>query len=128
MAFVGTVVYNIMHNRPWNDNLWHNMLVGGITTSIGALATLALAEVMPVVVAVVIVAVAGTIILNLINGQRWDKGILVNAIIAILLALAGEAAMPKPSEPPIVGRPPITEPQPGRPGRPGMPEEPVPCA
>lgn len=53
---------------------------------------------------------------NVLNGQRWDKGLLASGLLALVLAWGGNKLLPRaPVEEPAPGRPGVEEPVAGKP-------------
>lgn len=131
-AAVGTIVSNLCATppRPWHEGVIKNALIAGaFTLAIVAAVAGAVylgAEALAVFIVVEVVTAVGTIIINVANGDRWDRGLLANMFIVGLLHLLfakphqSRVRVPRPGEP-VPERPPGTH-------EPARPPEPAPGA
>lgn len=124
-AAVGTIVSNVTAKppRPWHENVLKNMLIGGLFTAALVIAVAAAvyagASALVVFIVVEVVTIIGTIIINAVNGDRWDRGLLANMFIIGLLHVLFAKFMPrvavKPGETEVPPERPPGEPNPEKP-------------
>ena len=104
-ALVGTLVSNAAAGRPLTTDLLQNTVIGAAFGLAGLIAVAA----GPVGLVVAgVTAAAGSILANVLTGQRWDKALLVNVVLAVMLAFAAERVLPSTRDP-ATERPRTTE-------------------
>jgi hypothetical protein len=101
---------NIHEGKSWYD--WHNILRNA---AIGALAGAAMAFGVGVIIglglegvaalaATMVLSVVVGIVVNLVNGDRWDKGLLANLLLAWLFHKLAGGKAPESGETPAEGQ------------------------
>jgi hypothetical protein len=106
---VSGIEQNLAEGKKWYDS--HNILrdaaiglVAGFAMALGVAAITALGlEGAAATVAVMALSAVIGIVVNLVNGQRWDKGLLANLLLAWLFRRFGGAKTPVEDLPPEQG-------------------------
>lgn len=102
---VGGIEQNIKEGKKWYD--WHNIVrnaaIGAGAGLVMALGIVAIAyfglEGLAALAAVMVLSALVGIVVNLINGQRWDKGLLANLLLAWLFRRLGGERAPEETPP-----------------------------
>jgi hypothetical protein len=102
---VGGIEQNIKEGKKWYD--WHNIVrnaaIGAGAGLVMALGVVAIAyfglEGLAALAAVMVLSAVVGIVVNLINGQRWDKGLLANLLLAWLFRRLGGERVPEETPP-----------------------------
>jgi len=112
---VSGIQQNIKQGRSWYDyrNILRNAAVGALggalmALGVGAIIYFGLEGAAATVAVMGLSAVVG-IVINLINGDRWDRGLLANLLLAWLFKRLGGRFLPErpgvlPEEEPVPGR------------------------
>jgi hypothetical protein len=89
-AGVGAIVSNLWHNRPWYTGLGEALLTGALLGGLGALLIEAVGMGIAGLIAMSLFSGLAGIVTNLIHGERWDKNLLANMLLAPLMMLLGK--------------------------------------